>query len=189
MTNPSEFNGWMQNTLHPISWIPLYPFFALPIKCFYDDNFIGAEIAPFLMFRSQELCLPFVHYPWLFCLLIVMLSIISFFLYRLFSHSHASPVHWRGMAGLVVEQQFKTNTPQPHPWGRSDGLQGPSLPGPLSPISWYKRSICVGAAPWVPPAIHQWSCFFVQCVCFFLADLSFGTVVLEIDGKFYVLDF
>lgn len=27
-------------------------FFALSIKCFYDDNFIGAEIIPFLTFRS-----------------------------------------------------------------------------------------------------------------------------------------
>lgn len=50
------------------------PFFALPMKCFYDDNFIGAEIAPFLTFRSKELCLPFGYYPLLFCLLIIMLS-------------------------------------------------------------------------------------------------------------------
>lgn len=28
-------------------------FFALSIKCFYDDNFIGAEIIPFLTCRSQ----------------------------------------------------------------------------------------------------------------------------------------
>lgn len=79
------------------------PFFAVPIKWFYDDNFIGAEIAPFLMFRSQELCLPFVYYPSLFYLLIIMLSIISLFLYRLFFHSHVSPVQWRGMDELVVQ--------------------------------------------------------------------------------------
>lgn len=28
-------------------------FFALSIKCFYVDKFIGVEIIPFLTFRSQ----------------------------------------------------------------------------------------------------------------------------------------
>jgi len=27
--------------------------YALSVKCFYDDNFTGAEIIPFLTFRSQ----------------------------------------------------------------------------------------------------------------------------------------
>lgn len=68
--------------------------------------------------------------------------------------------------GWLCSSKYNPNTPQPHPWGIGDELQGPSLLGPLSPISWYKRSVCVGAAPQVPPAIHQWSCFFVQCVSF-----------------------
>lgn len=28
-------------------------FFAISIKCFYDDNFIGAEVISLLTFRSQ----------------------------------------------------------------------------------------------------------------------------------------
>lgn len=95
----------------------------------------------------------------------------------------------RAWLGSLCSSKYGTNTTQPHPRGRGNELQGPWLLGPLAHVNWYKRSVCVGVAPWIPPAMHQWSYSFFQCACFFLSDPCFGTIILEANSKFYVLVF
>lgn len=96
----------------------------------------------------------------------------------------------RAWLGSLCGSKYKTNTIQPHSWARGDELQAPSLLGPLAHVSWYKRSICVEVAPWVPPAMNQWSYSFFRCTYhFFLSDPCFGAILLQSNSKFYALSF
>ena len=63
----------------------------------------------------------------------------------------------RAWLGSLCKSKYRTNTAQHRHWGRGGGLQGPSLLCPMAHVSWCKISACVGGAPWVPPAMQQWS--------------------------------
>lgn len=84
----------------PASFCPSY-------KMFLWWQFYWAENARFLTLRSQELCFPFVYCPFLFCLLIIMLSIISIF--SKFSHILLCPVQGHAWAGCAVANMRPTH--------------------------------------------------------------------------------